>query len=126
LSKWRVIDALFRTTMTPGVVFLIQVLPFFLVPVFSAVALQRILVLLDVSTLPIWVYMVILVISVPSYVAFRVRHRTLSDLRDADAMGARLVPPVRGKLIGNIDIIPQMINSFKHGYIGKSVIGLDF
>jgi hypothetical protein len=112
--------------MTPGVVFLIQVLPFFLVPVFLVVALQRILVLLDVSTLPIWDYMIMLAISVPSYVAFRVRHRMLSNIRDADAMGARLVPPARGKLIGNIDILPQMINSFKNGYIGMGVFGLDF
>jgi hypothetical protein len=112
--------------MTPGVVFLIQVLPFFLVPVFLVVALQRILVLLDVSTLPIWGYMIMLVISIPSYIAFRVRYRMLSNLRDADAMGARLVPPVPGKLIGNIDILPQMIDSLKNGYIGMGVFGLDF
>jgi hypothetical protein len=113
------------TTMTPGVMFLIQVLPFFLVPVFLAVASQRILVLIDVSTMPIWVHMITLAICVPSYVAFRVRYRMQSNLRDADAMGARLVPPARGKLIGNIDILPQMINSFKHGYIGM-VSAFDF
>ncbi|KAJ7602447.1 cytochrome P450 [Mycena polygramma] len=71
--------------------------------------------------IPVFATVLLAVASLPLYVTYRVLRRDARQRREAEAMGARLAPSVRGKWVGNIDWMRQMVHNRVHGYPGDGV-----
>lgn len=63
--------------------------------------------------------MMIALLSVPAGVVFKIIWKEWADSREAEAMGARLAPRVRGKSLGNFDVLKVLMNYWKTGYPGE-------
>ncbi|KAF8957214.1 cytochrome P450 monooxygenase pc-3 [Flammula alnicola] len=72
--------------------------------------------------IPFWMVKAGFAIGVPAVSVIYVLAKKLLDTRQAYSMGARIVPEVRGKLPGNLDIVQVMMENLKTGYPGD---GLD-
>ncbi|KAF7982659.1 hypothetical protein HWV62_27113 [Athelia sp. TMB] len=55
-------------------------------------------------------------LGVPVLLALKLAHEELYQRRRAYALGARLVPRVRGWLPGNLDLLLHLLNNLKNGY----------
>jgi hypothetical protein len=66
-----------------------------------------------------WAAIVLAIASLPLYTFFSVLLRDWRNQRAATALGARLVPVVKGKSIGSIDILKRMRYNRAHGYPGE-------
>jgi len=106
---------------TPGVALLTRQILALLVPVFVAIVVHQINVFI-----PIWLLVLATISSLPIYSAVGIFIQLILERRRAAAAGARLAPLVRGKLIGNVDILHVMMNNFKNGYPGMSALCLVF
>ncbi|KAJ7905904.1 cytochrome P450 [Mycena leptocephala] len=72
--------------------------------------------------IPIWATALLAVASLPLYICYRVLRRDALQRREAEAMGARIAPVIKGKWPGNIDWMQKMVHNRVHGYPGD---GLD-
>ncbi|KAJ7923482.1 cytochrome P450 monooxygenase pc-1 [Mycena leptocephala] len=93
--------------VSPGVAFLIRSSPTLSIPLFTSVGLRL---------FPMWAAIVLAIASLPLYTFFSVLLRDWRNQRAATALGARLVPVVKGKSIGSIDILKRMRHNRAHGY----------
>ncbi|KAJ7202712.1 cytochrome P450 monooxygenase pc-3 [Mycena haematopus] len=66
--------------------------------------------------IPAWAAVVLAITCLPLYVFLSQFLRDWRNRRAAEALGARLVPLMKGKSIGNIDILKQMQFNRKYGY----------
>ncbi|KAJ6582337.1 cytochrome P450 monooxygenase pc-3 [Mycena capillaripes] len=72
--------------------------------------------------IPVWATVILAVASLPLYVTYRVLRRDARQRAEAESMGARIAPAIRGKWLGNIDWMRKMLYNRVHGYPGD---GLD-
>jgi hypothetical protein len=68
--------------------------------------------------IPIWATALLAVASLPLYICYRVLRRDALQRREAEAMGARIAPVIKGKWPGNIDWMQKMVHNRVHGYPG--------
>lgn len=68
--------------------------------------------------LPTWVVVSGAALSIPIFSTVYIMSRKLMLRRRAASMGARLVPEVPGKRLGNLDILGEMMEKLKTGYPG--------
>ncbi|KIY63685.1 cytochrome P450 monooxygenase pc-2 [Cylindrobasidium torrendii FP15055 ss-10] len=61
-------------------------------------------------------------ISIPVSIAFNVWYGEWRWKREAERMGARLPPRVRGRRLGNLDILRGVMDSFKSGYLADITV----
>lgn len=71
---------------------------------------------------PIWIALAGPVFGLPALVVIYIVSLKVSKRRQAASMGARIVPQVQGKWMGNLDILKRMLANLKSGYPGD---GLD-
>ncbi|KAH7929020.1 cytochrome P450 [Leucogyrophana mollusca] len=106
---------------TPGILFLRR-------PAFYAAStiVGAILCIRFVSKIwpgiPLSLWLVLLGISLPLSFAGRVKLRQLSTRRAAASIGARPIPCLQGKRVGNVDLMFKFLEIFRTGYPGD---GLD-
>ncbi|KAJ6478042.1 cytochrome P450 monooxygenase pc-1 [Mycena vitilis] len=101
--------------VSPGVVFLLRSSPILSIPLSVIVGL-RVLTELGGPAVPAWAAIMLAVANLPLSILFRVLRRDWRNKRAAAALGARLVPVVKGKSIGSIDILKQMRYNRAYGY----------
>ncbi|EMD40964.1 hypothetical protein CERSUDRAFT_111537 [Gelatoporia subvermispora B] len=108
---------------TPGVLFLIWILPTLAVPpaviFFSSVILYYVF---DVQ-LSMLLCSVIWILVLPLFYACRVWLKFRSHRRAAARLGAVLPPVLEGELPGNFDILTKLLESFSTGYLGDILLG---
>ncbi|KAH7929018.1 cytochrome P450 [Leucogyrophana mollusca] len=71
--------------------------------------------------IPKWLFFILLGCSIPFIFFIRIKLGEISARRAAASMGARLVPCVQGKRVGNIDVMLKLFEYFKTGYPGDGV-----
>ncbi|KAF7303478.1 Cytochrome P450 monooxygenase [Mycena indigotica] len=96
-------------TLTPGLSFLLRSSPILSLPFLTGALLARL-------GLPRWLSLSVGLLTLPALVAFLVVRRDWRNQRAATALGARLIPVVRGRSIASIDILKQMRYNRKYGY----------
>ncbi|KAF7759664.1 hypothetical protein Agabi119p4_11359 [Agaricus bisporus var. burnettii] len=101
---------------TPGIDFLATGFVFLSIPVFGFIALGKAHEYTGGRALPTWVLVSAGIASIPVYAVSRVVTTRLRHKREAAAMGAKMVPVVRGKWLGNADVVKVMIHNATHGY----------
>jgi len=74
--------------------------------------------------IPTWMVLLGAAVSIPMVSTIYVLALKFRNARRASAMGARLIPEVQGKMLGNFDVLKQMMDNFKHGYPGKILSGI--
>ncbi|KAK0200571.1 cytochrome P450, partial [Desarmillaria ectypa] len=104
--------------LTPGIRFLAPILlPFALLVGFSAL-LQRWILYVNLSHCYIssWVVTLGVILSALIYWALRVVYMGYRRKKEAESMGARIMPCMQGKWPGNIDILAKIISVWAEGY----------
>ncbi|KAJ7648628.1 cytochrome P450 monooxygenase pc-1 [Mycena polygramma] len=101
--------------VSPGVAFLIRSSPILSIPLSVVVGL-RVLTELGGPAVPAWAAIMLAIANLPLSILFSVLRRDWRNKRAAAALGARLVPVVKGKSIGSIDILKQMRYNRAYGY----------
>jgi hypothetical protein len=102
--------------LTPGVIFLSRT---FVLPCLVIAAVRFILDVHFGVFIPKRVVFGATVLAVPIITSLRLTWAQIKKRRRATALGARLVPKVPGKRLGNFDVLVQVINNVRHGYPGK-------
>lgn len=102
--------------ITPGIVFLARRCAFLAVAGCFFVALGRYI------TYPLWALVFLTYSSGPVIFILQKHYLSLRDQRDAAALGARIFPKVKGKWIGNFDILTMMKHNWNFGYPGESFL----
>ncbi|KAG6915766.1 hypothetical protein DXG01_009971 [Tephrocybe rancida] len=74
------------------------------------------------STLPIWLVVSGSILFVPTISIFRTIYKGFDDRRQAAKLGARLARTIRGKSIGNVDILSTMRRLWDTGYIADGLV----
>ncbi|PFH46977.1 hypothetical protein AMATHDRAFT_198725 [Amanita thiersii Skay4041] len=108
--------------MTPGIRFLGSGLAYASLPIIGSTALQQLASKYYDIDVPTWVVVLSSVLAFPGASLARVLWKEIKDRRDAAAIGAQVVPKVRGKKVGNLDILQTMKEVWDSGYPGD---GLD-
>jgi hypothetical protein len=108
----------FAMPFTPGLTFLAQSL-------FLPVALPGTLILLihhfDLLQIPTHHLFALFIASFPAYISFRIIKQDIQHARHAETLGARLVPKLKGRLPGNLDILRKLMYAERYGYPGAFV-----
>ncbi|KAJ6513501.1 cytochrome P450 monooxygenase pc-1 [Mycena vulgaris] len=102
--------------VSPGVDFLIRSSPILAIPLTVGLGLPPLCAHLSGLALPPWAAIALAIASLPLYAFFSVLRRDWRHRRAAAALGARLVPVVKGTSIGSIDILKQMRFNRAFGY----------
>lgn len=71
-----------------------------------------------------WVTTLVGILSIPLAFTIRVQWGLIRDRRAAAALGATLAPIAPGEWPGNLDILLRIVESFKNGYPGKSLLNV--
>lgn len=104
--------------LTPGLRYLSGAALSFAVPVICGVAVQLLSnKALDIL-IPTWIVIFGSLVIVPAEAGIRVFLTEWRDRREAAALGAQIVPKVRGKLPGNLDVVRKVKEAWKAGYPG--------
>lgn len=110
------------TILTPGVVFISRTLGFLGIFSVGAVTSRHLLEQYASISVPTWLFLTISVTSLPGIITCRILYKDWRDRREAARLGARLAPKMKGKWIGNLDILRDMVNNFWTGYPGTLAI----
>ncbi|KIM86354.1 hypothetical protein PILCRDRAFT_816295 [Piloderma croceum F 1598] len=102
--------------LTPGVIFLSRTFVSLLLPCLVIAAVRFILDDRFGILIPKRVVFGATVLAVPIITTIRSTWAQIKKRRRAAALGARLVPKVPGKRLGNFDVLVQVINNVRHGY----------
>ena len=70
--------------------------------------------------IPTWVVCAVAIITVPLVISLAIAIRCWIVYRAAERQGAVLAPRWRGRWIGNLDVLRDLLNSFRTGYPGES------
>ncbi|KAJ7736553.1 cytochrome P450 [Mycena maculata] len=109
--------------VSPGVIFLFRASRFLAIPFTIGFGISWLSVQLGGPRLPAWVAVVLSLASLPAYAVFNVLLRDWRTQRAAAALGARLVPVVKGKSIGSVDIMKMLQDNRKFGYPADGLNG---
>ncbi|KAI5115359.1 hypothetical protein M0805_009652 [Coniferiporia weirii] len=104
---------------TPGILFLLRVLPVILLP---DVGLYTFLYALDEAfgvSLPPWLRWAALIAVGPFVLSLKVLQDGRTQTREAARRGAIRVPVIPGKWPGNIDVLLNLVKAFETGYIAE-------
>lgn len=105
---------------TPGVTFLTRAFVSLLLPC-TIIALVRLAVAIQFNVvIPVWALFATGVLSLPFIAVIRRSYTLWYHSRRASALGARLAPCVRGKWIGNLDVLISAVKKNRWSYPGKS------
>jgi hypothetical protein len=105
-------------TLTPGLKFILaSILPPALIPASALFLLHR----FHLIQIPPSIFLGVSTLSLPFYFFFNVVKREIRDRRAARRLGARMVPRVRGRLLGNWDVIVKMNDYIRNDYFGACV-----
>ncbi|KAJ7751591.1 cytochrome P450 monooxygenase pc-1 [Mycena metata] len=102
--------------VSPGVAFLFRSSPVLSIPLVVGVGLHTLCPRLNGPAVPTWAALVLAITSLPAYTFFKILLRDWRNRRAAAALGARLVPVVKGNSIGSVDILKRMRYNRVHGY----------
>ncbi|KIK51348.1 hypothetical protein GYMLUDRAFT_50586 [Collybiopsis luxurians FD-317 M1] len=116
-----------NTTLTPGALYLIPKAILFSLFALGIRTVHRYLLArpLDDSSLPLPHNMLWTVIFLVSYKALRVQFTELQNKRNAASRGARLVPVIRGRWIGNLDVMSKIADMLRKGYPGDYLYDIE-
>jgi hypothetical protein len=104
--------------LTPGLRYLSGAALSFAVPVMCGLAGQLLSNrALDVC-IPTWIVIFGSLVIVPVEAGIRVFLKEGRDKREAAALGAQIVPKVRGEMFGNLDVVRKVKEVWKTGYPG--------
>lgn len=103
---------------TPGIDFLVKGCFFLSIPVFAVIALGKIHEYTGGSAFPTWTLISVGVASIPVLAAGHIAGTRLRHIREAAAVGAKIVPQVKGKWFGNADVLKVMVHHGMNGYPG--------
>ncbi|KAJ3507902.1 hypothetical protein NLJ89_g6044 [Agrocybe chaxingu] len=73
---------------------------------------------------PTWILVAGTALSIPVLSSIYVISLKIRKSRQAAAYGARIVPEAQGKVIGNLDVLQQMMEKLKTGYPGDGLLEL--
>ncbi|KAF8631752.1 hypothetical protein AX15_002208 [Amanita polypyramis BW_CC] len=110
--------------LTPGVRLLASGVAYCSIPVIWATAIQCVMGRIYNIHVPTWAVALGSVAALPLAMYMRVFWKRWKDQRDADAMGAQVVPKAKGKKFGNLDIVQRMREVWEFGYPGDYLGGL--
>ncbi|KAJ7181130.1 cytochrome P450 monooxygenase pc-1 [Mycena filopes] len=102
--------------VSPGVAFLFRASPILSIPLIAGLGLRPLSQHLNGPAVPTWAAILLAIVSLPVYTFVRVVLRDWRNNRAAAALGARLVPVVKGTSIGSIDILKRQRFNRVHGY----------
>jgi hypothetical protein len=103
---------------TPGLRYIAKEALSCTVPVIWGVALQQLLNrALDVN-IPTWIIICGSPVALPVGAVIRLLLKEWRDRQNAAAMGAQIVPKVKGKSFGNLDVVKKSKEAWMSGYIG--------
>ncbi|KAF8715658.1 hypothetical protein AX14_012520 [Amanita brunnescens Koide BX004] len=104
---------------TPGLRFLAKGALNCAVPVIWGVGIQQLLNRALGAHIPTWIAIFGSLVALPVGVVIRLFLKQRRDRLDAAAMGAQIVPKVKGKRFGNLDVIKRSKEIWMTGYIGE-------
>ncbi|KAF8636108.1 hypothetical protein AX17_003812 [Amanita inopinata Kibby_2008] len=107
--------------LPPGVTFFAAGSAYFSLPVLGGAAVQHIVTKYYAIRIPTCQVLLVSILALPVAGAVRVLWKILKDRRDAAAMGAQVVPKVRGRQFGNFDILQTMKKVWEGGYPGDGL-----
>jgi hypothetical protein len=94
------------------------VIPTFLFPPLLCSVLLRLLKATDLGVnLPRFLIPLLYVASIPTCLSVRVHFERWQESRAARRMGAKLIPRLKGKWPGNLDILLKLVSAPRKGYI---------
>ncbi|KAF7356115.1 Cytochrome P450 52E1 [Mycena venus] len=102
--------------VSPGVAFLVRSSPILSFPLVLGVGLRPLSTRLGGLEIPTWAAVLVAITSLPLYAVFRVLLQNWRNRRAAAALGARLIPVVKGQSIGSVDILKELRFNREHGY----------
>lgn len=107
---------------TPGLRFLAKGALNCAVPVIWGVGIQQLLNRALGAHIPTWIAIFGSLVALPVGVVIRLFLKQRRDRLDAAAMGAQIVPKVKGKRFGNLDVIKRSKEIWMTGYIGMYIL----
>ncbi|KAG2143713.1 cytochrome P450, partial [Suillus clintonianus] len=105
---------------TPGIAFLGRTAVLAGSLCFGTISLARFATMSGIS-LPPWIFLLGATSSLPIGFTLRLLYVGIIRRRQAARMGARLACTVKGKTIGNLDVMLKMVDRFKNGYPGDGL-----
>lgn len=117
--------------MPPGPLYLFKLLPFFLVPPVTVIAILRIDQVFLGTKVPTWLYIAAGLLVRPFLSIFQRYYTRYLDSRAADANAAFIIPHVEEKRPGfaGLSIMSALVKDFKNAYPGECfcfLLGLAF
>jgi hypothetical protein len=107
---------------TPGLRFLANgVLYSFIGPVVGGMTVQQLLARAFNTRIQTWVIILTSLSILPVATAIRLSLKQWKERREAAAMGAQVVPRVRGKWFGNLDVLRRCKEAWDNGYPGTCI-----
>ena len=107
--------------LTPGLRFFIKALPILLFPTALIYTSLHFLQSHTTFTSVRYARLIAILLGNPIILACFVQHTKLKKRRDAARLGAKLLPEVKGKWIGNIDRLIELVEMFDKSYPGLSL-----
>lgn len=105
--------------ITPGLAFLGRGCLSLILPCTTIVGVRLILKVYFNLPVPTWSLVAGISAGVPLMLAARIGIDDFKQRRRAAALGARMVPRVRGRWLGNIDVLMTVMRNANGGYPGK-------
>uniref|UniRef100_A0A0W0FZY7 SET domain-containing protein n=1 Tax=Moniliophthora roreri TaxID=221103 RepID=A0A0W0FZY7_MONRR len=102
----------------PGILFLFKLLVLLSIPPIATILFKKLLDFIDIH-IPTWLYILAAALCLPAYAMTASVLKEDRQRREANTMGARLAPKVKGKWPGNVDIIVEALQKFRFGYPGE-------
>ena len=106
----------FMTIVTPGVHFHAKGTFILSFPVVVAYAVGLVSGRIEGAQIDAWTLVSAGLITVPILAAARISLTCLRQRREAATLGAKMVPCIRGKWLGNADFLILMQHTIAHGY----------
>ncbi|KAJ2916358.1 hypothetical protein MD484_g4071, partial [Candolleomyces efflorescens] len=107
--------------VTPGIAFLFRGAAYLSIYVGSVYYGASQVAIYYGAEVPKWVIITGALVAAPVFGRLYVSLRVLKHKRRAAALGARVVPPIRGAKIGNLDVVERAVNNSQTGYVGEDM-----
>ena len=72
--------------------------------------------------IPAWAIALLSLLSVPGRIVGGILWTEFRDRREAERLGARLVPRAKGKRFANLDVLEELLGHWRNGYPGTFVL----
>ncbi|KAH7930343.1 cytochrome P450 [Leucogyrophana mollusca] len=105
----------------PGIVYLVQNLPRFLLPAALVYGANRLSQAVLGTSIPAGLRIPSYLLSLPLAFTLSILYSEYDEKRQATARGAVLVPRAHSKWPGGLDILARLVENFKSGYLGEVV-----